>query len=75
MADISNVNPDSRGSTMLEQPDRMIKVRELFGIDSDMESGLLRGPTRRGPRPRPRLLCSIPTRTLAICAGLAREPR
>ena len=37
MADIPNVNPDSRAATVMDAPDQMKKVRELFGIDSDME--------------------------------------
>ena len=37
MTDLSNVQPDSRTDTVLEAPDRMVKVRDVFGIDSDME--------------------------------------
>src|SRR3546814_10271717 len=37
MAEIPNVNPDSRAATVMEAPDKMVRVRELFGIDSDME--------------------------------------
>ena len=37
MTDISNVNPDSRDATVLDAPDKMVSVRDLFGIDIDME--------------------------------------
>ena len=36
MADIPNTQPDSRETTILDAPDKMVKVRDLFGIDSDM---------------------------------------
>ena len=37
MTDIPNTQPDSRETTIMEAPDKMLKVREAFGIDSDME--------------------------------------
>jgi cobaltochelatase CobS len=37
MTDIPNTQPDSRETTILDAPDRMVKVREMFGIDTDME--------------------------------------
>ena len=37
MTDIPNVQPDSREATIMDAPDRMLRVREAFGIDSDME--------------------------------------
>ena len=37
MTDISNVNPESRAETLMAVPDRVVKVREAFGVDSDME--------------------------------------
>ncbi|HKR25489.1 MAG TPA: cobaltochelatase subunit CobS, partial [Allosphingosinicella sp.] len=37
MADIPNVNPDSRAATVMDAPDKMVKVRDAFGIDSEME--------------------------------------
>ena len=39
MADIPNVNLDSRSDTVMAAPDQMVKVREAFGIDSDMSEG------------------------------------
>ena len=37
MAEIPNVNPDSRADTAMPAPDRMVTVRETFGIDTDMK--------------------------------------
>ncbi len=37
MADIPNTQPDSRSTTILDAPDKMVKARDLFGIDSDLE--------------------------------------
>ena len=37
MTDLPNIQPDSRAATVLEAPDRKVSVRDLFGIDSDME--------------------------------------
>ena len=37
MTDLPNTQPESRSETLLATPDRMIRVRELFGVDSDME--------------------------------------
>ena len=37
MTDIPNIQPDSRASTILEAPDTKVNVREMFGIDVDME--------------------------------------
>ena len=37
MNDIPNVKPEARGETVLATPDRIAKVRDLFGIDTDME--------------------------------------
>ena len=37
MNDIANTAADSRADTLMEAPDKMVKAREAFGIDSDME--------------------------------------
>ena len=37
MTDIPNVSLDTRSDTVLAAPDKMIKVREMFGVDSDLE--------------------------------------
>ena len=55
MADIPNVNPDSRAATVMDAPDQMVKVRDLFGIDQRHGgAGLLRGRRARA-RSRPGL--------------------
>ena len=38
MTNIPNIQPDARGTTILEAPDKTVSVREVFGIDIDMES-------------------------------------
>src|SRR5574339_39147 len=35
MTDIPNTNPDTRADTLMDVPDREVKVRDLFGIDLD----------------------------------------
>ena len=35
MTEIPNVTLDSRSDTILSTPDKMVKVREAFGLDSD----------------------------------------
>ena len=37
MTELSNVMPESRSDTVLATPDKMARIRDLFGIDSDME--------------------------------------
>ena len=37
MTDLPNVHPESRADTLMASPDKIVKVRELFGVDSDME--------------------------------------
>ena len=37
MTDRSNVMPESRADTAMASPDKMVKIRDLFGVDSDME--------------------------------------
>ena len=32
MTDLSNVNPESRSETLMAAPDKIAKVRDLFGI-------------------------------------------
>ena len=36
MTNIPNTLPDSRDTTILDAPDKMVSVRDLFGIDTDM---------------------------------------
>ena len=37
MTDRSNANPESRAETVMAAPDKIARVRDLFGVDSDME--------------------------------------
>ena len=37
MTEIPNTQPDSRETTILDAPDKMANVRDLFGIDSNMQ--------------------------------------
>ena len=37
MTDLANTQSDPGGETLLATPDKIVKVRDLFGVDSDME--------------------------------------
>src|SRR5258706_12901692 len=72
MTNIPNTQPDSRESTVLDAPDMMAKVRDLFGIDSDMEVPAFSEADERVPDLDPAYVFDGDT-TLAICAGLAHN--
>jgi cobaltochelatase CobS len=74
MTDISNVQPESRADTLMTAPDRMVKVREAFGVDSDMEVPAFSEADERVPDLDPTYVFD-PNTTLAICAGFARNRR
>ena len=74
MADISNVNPDSRAATVMDAPDRVVKVRDLFGVDSDMKVPAFSKADERVPDIDEAYVFD-PDTTLAICAGFARNRR
>jgi cobaltochelatase CobS len=74
MVDIPNVNPDSRASTVMEAPDRVLKARDLFGIDTDLEVPAFSEADERVPDLDPAYVFD-PDTTLAICAGFARNRR
>src|SRR4028119_277013 len=74
MPDLPNVNPDSRATPVLEAPDKMIKVRALFGIDSDLEVPAFSEADERVPDLDPAYVFDGDT-TLAICAGFAKNRR
>ena len=61
MTEIPNVTLDSRSDTILASPDKMVKVRDAFGVDSDMRSRRSARPTSGFPTSI-RLMCSTPTR-------------
>ena len=74
MADIPNVNPDSRSATVMDAPDRMAKVRDLFGIDNDMEVPAFSEADERVPDLDPAYVFD-PETTLAIAAGFGKNRR
>ncbi|MEP9358118.1 cobaltochelatase subunit CobS [Sphingomonas sp. KR3-1] len=74
MADIPNTQPDSRETTILEAPDKMVKVRDLFGIDSDLEVPAFSEADERVPDLDPAYVFDADT-TLAILAGFAYNRR
>src|SRR6201989_892273 len=74
MADLPNVQPDSRTDTVMDAPDQMRKVRDLFGVDSDMEVPAFSEADERVPDLDPTYVFD-PNTTLAICAGFAKNRR
>jgi cobaltochelatase CobS len=74
MSDISNIQPDSRTATVLEAPDQMKSVRDLFGIDSDMQVPVFSEADERVPDLDGSYVFD-PDTTLAICAGFAHNRR
>jgi cobaltochelatase CobS len=74
MADIPNTQPDSRETTILDAPDKMVKVRDIFGIDSDMECPAFSEADERVPDLDPAYVFD-PDTTLAVLAGFAHNRR
>jgi cobaltochelatase CobS len=74
MSELSNVKPESRGETVLATPDKMVKIRELFGIDSEMEVPAFSEADERVPDLDPAYVFD-PDTTLAICAGFSKNRR
>jgi len=74
MTDLPNVKPESRAETVLAAPDKMAKIRDLFGIDSDMEVPAFSEADERVPDLDPAYVFD-PDTTLAICAGFAKNRR
>jgi len=74
MTELSNVKPESRGETIMASPDRLVKVRDLFGVDSDMEVPAFSEADERVPDLDPAYVFD-PDTTLAICAGFAKNRR
>ncbi|WP_347718075.1 cobaltochelatase subunit CobS [Sphingomonas sp.] len=74
MTDIPNVNLDARNDTVLAAPDKMVKIRDAFGVDSDMEVPAFSEADERVPDLDPAYVFD-PDTTLAICAGFARNRR
>src|SRR6201999_2892080 len=74
MTDLPNVQPESRAETLMASPDRIAKVRELFGVDSDMEVPAFSEADERVPDLDPAYVFDADT-TLAILAGFAFNRR
>jgi cobaltochelatase CobS len=74
MTDRSNANPESRAETIMAAPDKVASVRDLFGVDSDMEVPAFSDADERVPDLDPTYVFDADT-TLAICAGFARNRR
>ena len=74
MTDLPNVDPESRAETLMPSPDKIAKVRELFGVDSDMEVPAFSEADERVPDLDPTYVFD-PDTTLAICAGFSKNRR
>src|SRR4028118_274762 len=74
MSDLPNANPASRAATAMNAPDKIVKVRDLFGVDSEMEVPAFSEADERVPDLDPAYVFD-PNTTLAICAGFARNRR
>jgi len=74
MTDIPNIQPDSRDATILAAPDKTISVREMFGIDVDMECPAFSIADERVPDTDDNYVFD-PDTTLAILAGFAHNRR
>src|SRR5579864_7539779 len=74
MTDLSNVQPESRAETLMASPDKIAKVRELFGVDSDMEVPAFSEADERVPDLDPTYVFD-PDTTMAICAGFSKNRR
>ncbi len=74
MTDIPNILPVSRADTILATPDKMVKLRDAFGIDSDMEVPAFSEADERVPDLDPAYVFD-PDTTLAICAGFGKNRR
>ena len=74
MTDLPNASETSRAETLLASPDKMVKVRHAFGIDSDMEVPAFSEADERVPDLDAAYVFD-PDTTLAIAAGFAHNRR
>ncbi len=74
MTDLPNTHPDSRDATLLAAPDRMVKVRDLFGLDLDWQVPAFSEADERVPDLDPAYVFDHDT-TLAVLAGFAHNRR
>ena len=73
MTDIPNVSLDSRSDTVMAAPDKIVKVREAFGVDTDLEVPAFSEADERVPDLDPTYV--FDPDTMAICAGFAKNRR
>jgi cobaltochelatase CobS len=74
MDELSNLQPEAHGQTLMASPDKIAKVRDLFGVDSDMEVPAFSEADERVPDLDPTYVFD-PNTTLAICAGFGKNRR
>ncbi len=74
MSNLPNIQPDSRATTVLDAPDKTVSVRELFGIDVDMQCPAFSEADERVPDYDADYVFD-PDTTLAILAGFAHNRR
>ncbi|HEY0315205.1 MAG TPA: cobaltochelatase subunit CobS, partial [Sphingomonas sp.] len=74
MTDIPNIQPDARNDTLLAAPDKVVKARDVFGLDIDMEVPAFSEADERVPDLDPAYVFD-PETTTAILAGFAYNRR
>src|SRR4051812_22148761 len=74
MSELPHAHPPGRSATGIDAPDKMAKVRDLFGIDNDMEVPAFSEADERVPDLDPAYVFD-PDTTLAICAGFGKNRR
>jgi len=71
---MTNSNEPAADALLLAQPDRMVSIRDTFGVDSDMMVPAFSTPDSHVPSVDPTYKFD-PQTTLAICAGFAFDRR
>src|SRR6476619_6362773 len=74
MTDLPNVQPESRAEPLMAVPDKIAKVRELFGVDTESSGPAFSEADERVPDLDPTHVFD-PNTTLAICAGFSKNRR
>jgi cobaltochelatase CobS len=74
MTDLPNTMPDSREQCLLDAPDKMVSIREMFGLDTDMQVPAFSEADERVPDLDPAYVFD-PDTTLAVLAGFAHNRR
>lgn len=74
MASLPEINTEARSTTILDAPDIKVSVRDVFGLDSDMEVPAFSKRDERVPDLDPTYVFD-PDTTMAILAGFAFNRR